>query len=396
MTTPASADAAPIITKQRTFQYGTRRVASSGSGSKASKSNMFCLERAAVDMRKSPAAFWRLLAIVSTFLFLFSLATRDDSWGSPLTRVVDAAQVPLQPAAAPPTTTISEKDSPPTLPMGSRVAQSTEEADEDINITRRKKVKRQAELANDQFCKQLRANPVPNDRSCRRVGNNATCTNGEVRMFSQFSQDFYLYKHHFKHLKRTGTYMDVASNDAVGISNSYFFDRCLGWRGVCVEGNPRYFERLFRLRTCTLVPTCVSGFDGSTVEFGLMGGAGGIMDKTNKHMKVWAAERKQITTLKERCTTMKKLAEREEMWEIDYLSLDVEGHELEVLKGIDWERMKINVITIEVNRESAPAIEKAMLELHYKRHHAKLNPRNDILGSDVVYLHNDVEWGAPQ
>lgn len=391
MTDPTNVDSGTTNLQPRLLQPGPRRIIVSGSGSKVSKANMFCLERAVVDMRKSPLAFWRLLAIFSTLLCLLSLATRDDSWGSPLTRVVDAAHVP-SPAlpASPPTTS---RIAPVLPPTGAR---STEDADEDVNIARRKKAKRQKALANDQFCQKLMANPVPNDKTCRRIGNNATCTNGETRMFSQFSQDYYLFKHHFKHLKRTGTYMDVAANDAVGISNSYFFDRCLGWRGVCVEGNPIYFERLFRLRTCTLVPTCVGGIDGATVEFGLMGGAGGVMGKTNKHMKVWAAERKQVTTIKERCTTMTKISEREEMWVIDYLSLDVEGHELEVLKGIDWEQIKINVLTIEVNRESTPAVEKAMQELGYKRHHATLSPRNDLLGSDVVYLHSDVVWGSPE
>ena len=31
--------------------------------------------------------------------------------------------------------------------------------------------------------------------------------------------------------------MDLAANHAVRISNTYVMDRCLGWRGLCIEAN---------------------------------------------------------------------------------------------------------------------------------------------------------------
>ena len=35
-----------------------------------------------------------------------------------------------------------------------------------------------------------------------------------------------------------GTYVDLAANDAIFRSSTYFLDACLGWKGVCVEANP--------------------------------------------------------------------------------------------------------------------------------------------------------------
>ncbi len=48
----------------------------------------------------------------------------------------------------------------------------------------------------------------------------------------------------------------------------------------------------------------------------------------------------------------KDILEEENIKHIDYLSLDVEGHELNVLKGIDFNKVRINVLTIENNPPS--------------------------------------------
>lgn len=75
--------------------------------------------------------------------------------------------------------------------------------------------------------------------------------------FAQFGQDLILYHNFFAHLTRPGFYLDLGtqeylaciwmtavlgSNDAVEWSNSLFFDKCLGWQGVCVEPNPAYHQ----------------------------------------------------------------------------------------------------------------------------------------------------------
>ena len=51
---------------------------------------------------------------------------------------------------------------------------------------------------------------------------------------SQFRQDKILFNTLFRNRTHRGTYLDIASNHYKRISNSYFYDRCLGWQGVCV------------------------------------------------------------------------------------------------------------------------------------------------------------------
>lgn len=254
--------------------------------------------------------------------------------------------------------------------------------------------------AKPEFCKKIIEDPKPFHRDCHRDSGNMTCRGlgGETLMFSQFQQDYYLYTRHFSKLKRAGVYLDIATNDPVSISNTYFMDRCLGWRGICVEANPSYYEKIHRLRSCDLVPTCVGKRDGEVVELALEGGAGGILGSTYKHKHKWTRENMSVPRLVERCTTVRKILDRGNVRVVDFLSLDVEGHEVEVLRGVDWERTKILVMSVEVTGGVMDELQVLMDKLGYKRHWPDLDEKTRKTGrltEDVVYLHPDVEFGAP-
>lgn len=252
-----------------------------------------------------------------------------------------------------------------------------------------------------EFCKRIEQNPSPFRRDCNRDSKNMSCTTfpKETPMFSQFKQDYYLFTRHFAELKRPGVYLDVAANDPVSISNTYFFDRCLRWSGVCVEANPSYFEKIHRLRSCHMVPTCVGRREGEMVEFALSGGSGGILGSSNKHMEKWMKADVHIPTIKARCTTIQKVLDRGNIRVVDFMSLDVEGHELNVLMGIDWTRTRINVMSIEVSGTTVQDIEKWMDKIGYKRLIPQLDSssmKSGRLGEDVIFLHPDVVFGSPQ
>lgn len=253
-------------------------------------------------------------------------------------------------------------------------------------------------------CAELVNNPKPFGSNKKVCARNKTllefgdfrCKNGEVAMFSQYGQDNVLYTQHFRYLKRPGNYIDIAANEAVYISNTYFFDRCLGWSGLCVEGNPQYFEKIYRLRSCTLVPTCVSS-KIEDVEFLLHGGLGGIKS-TNKHSRKWSKSNEDVQSLKLHCTTIAtELRRYGSPQVIDYASVDVEGHELAVLEGIDWNAVKINVLSIEVSKETYPAIKQLMDSVGYSELETLLDgrPTKQALTSDVIFLAPGVVFGKP-
>lgn len=219
---------------------------------------------------------------------------------------------------------------------------------------------------------------------------------GKVWMFSQFGQDAYMYINHFNRLNRRGVYLDVASNHPIRLSNSYFYDRCLGWKGICVEGNPMYYEATFRERSCQLVPTCAGKTDGQEVEFALRGELGGVMGDSYK----FGGNSSSRTLMKERCVSVQTLLNRNAIRRVDFLSLDVEGHEYEVLQGIDWNSVQIDVISVEVTK-SFDEVKSFLERVGYRRllvgKHGDNSPvGKTFLGMDAIYVHPNVRFGHPQ
>src|SRR5215510_8537437 len=61
--------------------------------------------------------------------------------------------------------------------------------------------------------------------------------------------------------KRGGVFVDVGAYDGVALSNTCYFEKELGWTGLCIEPNPIVFERLTQNRNCTTVNCGVGGKD---------------------------------------------------------------------------------------------------------------------------------------
>lgn len=189
-----------------------------------------------------------------------------------------------------------------------------------------------------------------------------------------------------------GTYLDVAARKPIHISNAYFFDRCLGWNGLFVELRTEFHEPLHHLRSCALLPPCVTNPEsgGEKLSFIVSSGFSGI-ERTNKMIPYLKKNNINYSKTTVRCSTLASELQRygEGPFLIDYLSLDVEGHELSVLRGIDWSKTKLNVLSIEVNNETYPAILTFLDPKGYKELDKLPHGSNDSMAlgnSDVLFL----------
>lgn len=251
-----------------------------------------------------------------------------------------------------------------------------------------------------EFCRQIINSPQPNRKNCSTappVPGTPKCNPEIPMMYSQYGEDYFLYTRHFKHtMKKPGVYLDVATNDAIGISNTYFMDRCLGWKGICVEGNSKYYERIHRERSCALVPTCVSARDGEKVDFAMSGPGGGIVSTHRQGSEKIVSQAKRVEV--KRCVTTMNQIKRFGASTIDYFNLDVEGGELNVLKSIDWDNVLIKIISVEI----APRSEQEIHQFLIDRNFIKIDneqPVGDIPGmpiypSNRFYAHKSVTFGS--
>lgn len=173
---------------------------------------------------------------------------------------------------------------------------------------------------------------------------------------SQLGQDRWVLNEVFPGVK-DGYFVDVGSGDGEYISNTWKLEK-EGWAGVCIDPFPTHMRR----RSCQLFREVVYSRAGETVTFrtaGLFGGLDKFMYKLGKGV------RKSDTVQLRTVTLDDVLARARAPRFINYMSIDVEGAELEVLKGLSLERYRVGAFTIEHSSEEPKRTEiRKMLESH--------------------------------
>jgi len=155
---------------------------------------------------------------------------------------------------------------------------------------------------------------------------------------SQFEQDMFLFHNLFKYWPmngKKGVYVDSGANAAVALSNTYFFDVCLGWKGVCIEPETVYHEDLKKYRSCTLVPTCL-GSKKETITFSDAGVSGHKVEKGGKGRTI---------TCQPLETVLREAGHTD--LHVDLWSLDVEGFEMPILENLKFDEISISALLIE-------------------------------------------------
>lgn len=159
---------------------------------------------------------------------------------------------------------------------------------------------------------------------------------------------------------------------------------------MCVEPLTRYLHDLHTLRSCELVPLCLAEAS-KTVSFIDHRGLSGIAE-TNKNVNGTAPWQRGVRTSSRRqlqCITAAAVLRRSGLRRVDFLSLDVEGGELNVLKGIDWAAVQIDVIALEEEDPDGKAL-AFLVAKGYKPFY--FNPKRP---EDVMCIHPSVTLGKP-
>jgi FkbM family methyltransferase len=158
--------------------------------------------------------------------------------------------------------------------------------------------------------------------------------------------------------KSDGVFFDIGANDGVTISNSLYFEKEMGWSGVAVEPIPGVFDKLKTNRNCHLVNGCVAPQAGKARFVEVVGDEISMLSTLEENNAGLTARRlrknkkrhqTEIREIEVECFTFKSLTEKFGIKEIDFLSVDTEGGELEILKSIDFDETPVSVISVENN-----------------------------------------------
>ena len=163
--------------------------------------------------------------------------------------------------------------------------------------------------------------------------------------FGQHGQAKFLDMVVFQGRVRDGFFVEAGADDFVQDSNTLYLEVARGWTGLLVEPNPIIFPKgLTTQRKVWSTPNCLATqprphFTSFSTSSPVKGGMAGMVADF--------AENSFVTQCLPLYTLLLAVGERGRT--VNYLSLDIEGVEFQVLKTIPWEKVDIEVLTVEMN-----------------------------------------------
>lgn len=154
-----------------------------------------------------------------------------------------------------------------------------------------------------------------------------------------------------------GTFVDIGANDGVTINNTFYFEKELGWNGLAIEPIPVAYENLKANRSCHTLNACISDREGTAEFLEVEGRAqmlSGLVTKYDKqHLRRINRTIQRlggsVKKTEVECIRIGTALSRFNIDRIDFLSLDTEGGELDILKDIDFNAIPVHAISVENN-----------------------------------------------
>lgn len=159
-----------------------------------------------------------------------------------------------------------------------------------------------------------------------------------------------------------GFFIELGANDGLKESNTYYFEKNLNWKGILIEPHFSNYQKCIKNRSRKNFfynNACVSfGFkdkyvdllfsDLMTVPLNLETDNSSLPLKHAEEGKKYLNKNQSIAKFKSEASTLNDILNKSNSPKIiDFLSLDVEGAELEVLKGIDHSQYRFKYILVE-------------------------------------------------
>jgi FkbM family methyltransferase len=173
--------------------------------------------------------------------------------------------------------------------------------------------------------------------------------NNREKSSAQLLQDLFVIC--FSKGKKSGYFVEFGATDGISHSNTYRLEKDFDWQGILAEPSPVWHERLRGNRNCHIDTRCVYSKSNEIVQFrnayeypDLSGIEKNLQPDHNKEL------RQKFSTEDVSTVSLTDLLKNYNAPNsIDYLSIDTEGSELEILSAFDFSAFKIALLTVEHN-----------------------------------------------
>lgn len=198
------------------------------------------------------------------------------------------------------------------------------------------------------------------------------------RSKSQLRQDlFALTQHGFK---KHGFFVEFGATNGIDLSNSYLLAKDFGWRGILAEPAKVWSDQLKLNRPESNIESlCVWKESGSTFDFIEAEASELSTLKMFSDKDVHRDLRKKGKTYKVSTISLMELLDKYDAPKyIEYLSIDTEGSEFEILNAFDFSEYSFGVITVEHNYSpQRELIHSLLASKGYKREYLEISSIDD-------------------
>lgn len=190
--------------------------------------------------------------------------------------------------------------------------------------------------------------------------------------------------------KKGGFFVEFGACDGMAASNTVILEKRFGWQGILAEGARFWHEKLEKNRTARIDKRCLSSVTGAQLEFfqGKLPGLSSTIEKS-QHLKE-VAEKYMVETV----SLLDLLKDHNAPKFIDFLSIDTEGNEKEILRTFDFDRYRFGFICVEQHEPLTPEndvsglLEQAGYEALFPREKGR-PPSMQISGVDMFFVPKD-------
>ena len=170
---------------------------------------------------------------------------------------------------------------------------------------------------------------------------------------------------------RDGYFVEFGACDGLHYSNTLHLEKELGWRGILAEPNKSYFKSLENNRNVSLVNRAVWKETGLELDFTEVS-AGGLSGLTQSFRSAKSLRKRTkigAITYRVKTISLNDLLESNNCpYQFDFLSIDTEGSELEILEKFDLNKYEPKVIVTEFyGLEESTLLTQFILSFGYKQ-----------------------------
>ena len=183
---------------------------------------------------------------------------------------------------------------------------------------------------------------------------------------------------------KNGTFIEVGAYDGVKYSNTKLFEECYNWKGILIEPSEVLFSELCKNRPNSKCFQCALGSFEENNAYGYGDFDGHPMSSLTERIDRPADTKVLIRSLQ-------SILDECNINHVHFFSLDTEGYELNILKGIDFKKTTFDYLLIEIYSHQYDQIVSFLSSKGYyvvkclSNYNKKSNPSWDGTHNDYLF-----------